>query len=150
MKKLKIISRAVVIHNDRLLLVKNHDREFWTLPGGHWEYSEESLNDCAVREVKEETGYLSETGDIIFCQEFRKNDATVLELYWGARISDKNKKSLDKDVNHSDTDKDSEIEQVKWFDKNDAEKIDIRPKAIAEHFIHNNRSKTFIGVFTYK
>jgi|GEM_PF-2606192 len=150
MKKIKIISRAVVIHNNKLLLVKNRARDFWSLPGGHWEFENESLGECAIRETIEETGHLIELGDMIFCQEFRKPESIVLETYWAATISNKDKKNIEAVVNHMDIDEDSEIEQVAWFDKDRATKERVVPGVIVDYFVKEIHPQTFIGVFNFK
>jgi ADP-ribose pyrophosphatase YjhB (NUDIX family) len=47
---------AIVTDSEgRILLVHRVDNGLWTLPGGGMELGE-SIEDCAVREVKEETG----------------------------------------------------------------------------------------------
>jgi ADP-ribose pyrophosphatase YjhB (NUDIX family) len=48
-------SAIVVDANGRILLHRRRDNEMWALPGGKMEIGE-SLADCAVREVREETG----------------------------------------------------------------------------------------------
>ncbi len=150
MKKIKIISRAVVIHDNKLLLVKNRLRDFWSLPGGHWEFENESLEECAIRETIEETGHLIELKDMIFCQEFRKSESIVLEMYWAATISNNDKKNIDGAVNHTDIDKDSEIEKVAWLDKDSVLKERIVPGVIVDYFVNNIHPHTFIGVFEFK
>jgi ADP-ribose pyrophosphatase YjhB (NUDIX family) len=52
-------ARAVVRDEDgRLLLIRRSDNGFWALPAGAMELGE-SITDCAVREVREETGLVA-------------------------------------------------------------------------------------------
>ncbi len=52
----KIDVRALILENDKLLLVKERSDNLWTLPGG-WADVNESATEATVKEVKEETGY---------------------------------------------------------------------------------------------
>jgi 8-oxo-dGTP diphosphatase len=57
---------AVAILNDHreILLIKRKDNGKWSMPGGSLDFGE-SLTECAVREVKEETNLFIEIKDII-------------------------------------------------------------------------------------
>lgn len=54
---------GVTIRNNGLILLakrkSNHAYGMWSTPGGHLEYGE-SFEECAIREVKEETGIILE------------------------------------------------------------------------------------------
>lgn len=147
MKKLKVISRAIVIHDDKILLVKNIDRDFWSLPGGHWEFDRESLVDCAIRETEEETGYRIVVKDMIFCQELRKPGSVIIEAYWSADLANDNTQSPDNPTVHIDSDKDSEIESVAWFSREEVGQISILPAPVKECFLYGKRDSAFIGTF---
>lgn len=47
----------VLNEKEQILLTKRKDFPIWDLPGGRWEKGE-TLEDCAVRETEEETGYV--------------------------------------------------------------------------------------------
>lgn len=47
--------RAMIVHGDQLLLVRQHGRSAWEMPGGA-AGRRESLREAAVREAREETG----------------------------------------------------------------------------------------------
>ena len=56
---------AVAILNDsKILMLKRKDSNKWTMPGGTLEFGE-SMIDCALREIKEESGYEIIITDII-------------------------------------------------------------------------------------
>lgn len=55
---------AAIINDNKILMLKRTDNGKWTLPGGTMELNE-SLIDCAVREVREETGLNVKITDII-------------------------------------------------------------------------------------
>ena len=49
---------AVALFNDegKILLLRRKDNDKWTMPGGTLDFGE-TLSNCAVREVREETGF---------------------------------------------------------------------------------------------
>ena len=53
-----------IIQNESILMLKRSDNKRWTMPGGTLDFGE-SLIECAIREVKEETGLDIEITDII-------------------------------------------------------------------------------------
>ena len=55
---------VALIDDDKLLMLKRKDNKKWTLPGGTLDFGE-SLTECAVREVMEETGLDISIQDVV-------------------------------------------------------------------------------------
>ena len=55
---------VALLRDERILLVKRGDSGKWTMPGGTLDFGE-SMPECAVRELREETGMYVELVDII-------------------------------------------------------------------------------------
>src|SRR5260370_17778737 len=47
---------AIIDSDAKVLLLRRRDNDKWTLPGGTLEFGE-TLTECAIREVREETGF---------------------------------------------------------------------------------------------
>ncbi len=52
----KVYGCIVISKNNKILLVKNRNGAKWSFPKGHKEHYDKSSLDCALRELKEETG----------------------------------------------------------------------------------------------
>ncbi len=55
---------AAIIEDNKLLMIRRVDNDKWSLPGGTLDYGE-SLEDCIIREIKEETGLIIKVEGII-------------------------------------------------------------------------------------
>lgn len=91
----------MVVENDNILLVKHRKgtSQYWVLPGGRLEYGE-TFFECAVREVKEETGLDVEVDKIVFISEAIAPDRTrhIVNVYITARVIGGVMKLGDEDV----------------------------------------------------
>lgn len=61
-------SCAVLIHKGKLLLHRNHDEDFWALPGGRVEWNEPSA-ETVVRELKEEINFHVKSERLLWVSE---------------------------------------------------------------------------------
>jgi len=72
---------AAIIRDNRILMVlhRNTEREYWTLPGGAIEAGE-TPQEAAIREVKEETGLEARVSRFLFEQPYL-NDTSTSQCY---------------------------------------------------------------------
>lgn len=78
---------AVIVENGKLLLVKRADNVRtgdWCVPAGFVEWGE-SPAECAVRELREETGYIVKLGDLfnVYSGDDDPRTNALLILYFG-------------------------------------------------------------------
>jgi 8-oxo-dGTP diphosphatase len=80
---------VVVIEDSKILLVRHRKgaRRYWVLPGGRLEYGE-SFHECAVRELKEETGLDVEVERFLFISEAIAPDRSrhIVNVYLKAKV----------------------------------------------------------------
>ncbi|MFC2014897.1 NUDIX domain-containing protein [Chloroflexota bacterium] len=84
-RKLRISAGAIIIQDERILLVKHgaarHGRDFLVGPGGGVE-NEESIVQAVTREVKEETGLDVSPDKILFIEDLVSPQQRVVKVWF--------------------------------------------------------------------
>jgi len=80
----RIAVRGIIVHNKKLLCFKlkgyggRDATEYWVVPGGEVDKGESILR-ALEREMIEETGIKPNVGNLLFVQQFKKNDSQYNE-----------------------------------------------------------------------
>ena len=83
--KFPISIKAIVIDNNKFLCLKN-ERNEWDFPGGKINFNEK-IEECLIREVKEETNLSINNLNILKPLNLKFNDVPVFVLLYSAEIS---------------------------------------------------------------
>jgi len=132
------IVRKIEGQNQFILLIRKKNSTLWTLPKGHLE-NNESDQITALREVKEETGYIcnieKKAGEIQY--QYHKDGQNFLEkvIYFVMVPL--------KDTNNYDTE---EIEEIRWVKIEEARNLLFynNEKEIVQNLIKENTKKIAI------
>ncbi len=121
--KIKVVCRAIVIHNKALLLVSD-DGKVWSAPGGGLK-SPEYLPECIRREVHEETGLEVETGKLVYIMEFfdKGNSVHKVELFYLAN-------ALQTDIPRHWKDLGGNIQFARFVPFEEMNRINVQPQAL--------------------
>ncbi len=124
-KKIVIRCRAVIVYNNKLLVVKHApSSSFYSLPGGHLEYAE-NIHDAMKREIIEELGIEPQIGRLLYVNNFIEEVKQSIEFFFEIT----NPESFLDTENLSGTHR-FELSEICWVDKND--NPNILPKSIQE------------------
>lgn len=121
-----LVSRAVILENNRVLLVKHQveNESGWVFPGGRVEENESTV-DAVIRECKEETGYDVIVDSVCYLEEYSIYYATYFNC---SIVGGSLHLGFDPDMPEDK----QVIKEVKWIDISDFDKYDIYPKSLIE------------------
>ena len=130
---------GILIHDNKLLLVKIHSNSFYCLPGGHVKVGESS-EDAVIREMKEETNFDVNVDKLIAITEnffTRKDGKKIHELGFYYLLDIDNQKIEEVKSKMED---DNITLDFKWVDINNLDDIEFKPIEIKEKIINNDTS----------
>ncbi len=139
-EKISIRPATITIKENKVLLVKSQykSKEFFLFPGGGLEFGE-TLEKGAIRETFEETGINVKIKRLIHINEYiYKNDWTkrsITIFFLAEPIND--------NCINPQTDDNGKIKEALWVDIKKLDKIDLRPKIIAQALKNNLQEKYF-------
>ncbi len=119
MGNIKIRCRGIIIHEEKLLLVKHSGgRDFLAFPGGHLDFGEDPVA-CMKRELVEELGVVPEIGNLLYVHTFVSNEESQsIEFFFEIKNGADFVLHGEKEKSHA-----YEIDEVVWFSKTDTHKI---------------------------
>lgn len=142
-----VLSRAVIIDNDHILLCKTADlvKKFYYLPGGHVEHAE-SLENALLRELIEETGAKCKIKRFLGCLEYSFEPGH-------SSICHNHEYNFIFEVKSNTLKVDSEIPQLEahidlnWMPLGKLQKIDFRPAPLKKLIPDWLKTKSVTNLF---
>jgi 8-oxo-dGTP pyrophosphatase MutT (NUDIX family) len=77
--KIRVSSRAIILNDDKILLICFGNGLYYSFPGGGIE-EHETATQAVVREVMEETGLTVKVGDLVFSLEI--DTGVFIPSFW--------------------------------------------------------------------
>jgi len=130
---------AIVFYNGKLVVVKHKNPKagiYYLLPGGGWEHAE-SIEECIVREVKEETGLDVKVDHLAYYKNVYTDNDDTLDLIFKCDVVGGKLENLDPDG------KVKSIELIK--SKGDLMKLNFHPKQL-KGLIFKNKNKEALSL----
>ncbi len=123
---------VLLFKNDKILLIKHvnpKDGYTWWVPPGGGVQDNETIFDCAKREVFEESGLKVDIEKPIYIRQFIFNEfqQNNIDIYLLAKYLEGNETT---DNMHGKGDDDKFIKELKYFSKEEIQKINVFPKVL--------------------
>ena len=135
MTELRVLCRVVTynIDNKSILLVRNKGQKWWCAPGGGWDHENETLVECAIREVFEEAGIRVNIQKLLFTQTLyiKNQDSYWLENFWLA-TPESNVEIPQGHIDHYGV-----VDEARWFEQAELGAITVYPNVLKNIFWKN-------------
>jgi len=126
-RTIRIATRAIILHNDRLLLVNawKGRSDLWCAPGGGAELHS-SLPDNLIREVMEETGLTVRVGAPCLINEFHDphGDFHQTDIYFRCEITAG-------EIDDNWIDPEGIVTRRKWATRDEVRLLRVKPDSLA-------------------
>ena len=126
---------AAVIPRDGALLLVRHEKPnrppYWVLPGGRLEPGE-SIPECAVREVAEETGLKASFDGVLYVSEFHREGRHTVDVTVRVTASGEAQLGHDPEV---EPDAAPTLKELRWVETRELGEIDLLPDWVRERLV---------------
>ena|SRR3989344_5977022 len=133
---------VILIENEKVLCIHcKYAEEFYLFPGGGVELGE-TLEDCAIREMKEETGIKVKIENLVYVNDWIKDKSKnerVLNVFFIGRKVGGELIAGERDG--------GKVKKVVWIPLNKLNTLDFRPKLIAERLEQDFKSGFSRGIY---
>jgi 8-oxo-dGTP diphosphatase len=122
---------AVVEREGTLLLVRHHkpDRApYWVLPGGRLE-PEETIPECAEREVAEETGLSARFSGVLYVSEFLREGRHTVDVIARMEAEEGQDTRLGSDPEAAPGSEPT-LRELRWVGAGELEEIELLPRPL--------------------
>ena len=149
---IRVSGRGIVINNDKILLNKFGNGEYYNIPGGGVEPGE-TVKQAVIREIFEESGLDVTVGDLIYASEYEPNKCNFIygnkphiSLVFRCFLNGDNKISPPS-IPDVDPNNPKLTSEAKWVEISDLKNIHYVPyihEQLMEYIKTNNFSPVFI------
>lgn len=130
---------AIVFYNGKLVVVGHENPKsgvYYLLPGGGLEHAE-SIEECVIREVKEETGLDVKIGHLAYYKSVYTEEDDTLDLIFECKVVGGKLENLDPD---------GKVKSIELIEtEKDLIKLNFHPKQLKK-LIFKNRNKKSVSL----
>jgi ADP-ribose pyrophosphatase YjhB (NUDIX family) len=132
------ISAGVIVLNelDQILLVHHQEKDkfdFWVPPGGRLE-GNESIYDCARRELMEETGLQAELGQVLYIQEFWEPEYHFVKFFIYGNVDGRSLTTQNKDTDENF------LVDARYFSQHEMQDLNVFPEILKIQFWQDRKN----------